>query len=217
MSDADFQSVVAQADLCRLLSACYYEPGPELVEEKLFDSLLIAATQVDPALGALALLLKESFEDDSIDELLVDYSKLFLGPGHTLAPPYESAWRNKNSDDPVDSVQALIELYDDGGFAIDPDFRDLPDHVAVELEFLYTLIFQQAAAMRSGDRNAQEHAKAIQSSLQTRHINIWLDNFIDSVRENAERPFYRNLATLTMGFLRSIDEKKETYSQVHSV
>lgn len=201
MSDADFQTVVAKADVCRLLSACYYEPGPEFVEEKLFDSLLVAANQLDPALGAQALLLKRSFENDSIDELLVDYSKLFLGPGHTLAPPYESAWRDKNSDDPVDSVQSLIELYDDCGFAIDPDFRDLPDHVAVELEVLYTLIFQQAAAMRSGDQKALDHAKALQWSLQTRHIDAWLGAFADALRESAQCSFYRHLSTMTMAFM----------------
>ena len=213
MSDADFQSVVAKADVCRLLSACYYEPGPEFVEEKLFDSLLIAANQLDPVLGGSALQLKESFECDSLEELLVDYSKLFLGPGHTLAPPYESAWRDKNSDDPMDSVQALIELYDDGGFAIDPDFRDLPDHVAVELEFLYTLIFQQAAAMRSGDRKALDHAKALQWSLQTRHMDAWLGAFVDALRENAQCSFYRDLATITAEFMRKVGEGKRPTQQ----
>jgi len=206
MSDIDFQSVVAKADLCRLLSACYYEPGPEFVEERLFDALLTAAESLDPALAAQAVQLKRSFEGERIDTLLVDYAKLFLGPGHTLAPPYESAWRDKNSDDPMESVRALIELYDDGGFVVDPDFRDLPDHLAVELEFLYTLFFREAAARQNGDAKAQAHAQALQWSLQTRHIDAWLGAFVDALRQNAQCSFYRDLAAMTVAFMRKAGE-----------
>lgn len=206
MSDLDFPSVVAQADVCRLLSACYYEPGPEFVEENLFDALHAAAAALDPVLAAQALQLKEAFERDSQEDLLVDYAKLFLGPGHTLAPPYESAWRDQDGADTADSVQALIELYDDGGFAIDPDFRDLPDHVAVELEFLYTLIFQQAAAARSGDEKALAHARALQWSLHNRHLDVWRAGFAEALRENAQCHFYRHLATITVAFLEIVGE-----------
>ena len=48
---SDFETVAARADLCRLLSACYYEPGPEFTEERLFDSLAEAARRLDPLLG----------------------------------------------------------------------------------------------------------------------------------------------------------------------
>ena len=34
---------LAREDLCRFLAACYYQPGPEFAEEKVFDSMLAAA------------------------------------------------------------------------------------------------------------------------------------------------------------------------------
>ena len=45
MSDFDPDRASAREDLCRFLAACYYEPGPEFAEEKLFDSMLAAASR----------------------------------------------------------------------------------------------------------------------------------------------------------------------------
>ena len=39
MSDYAPDEATARQDLCRFLSACYYEPAPEFAEEKLFDSM----------------------------------------------------------------------------------------------------------------------------------------------------------------------------------
>ena len=43
--------------------------------------------------------------------------------------------------------QVLRDLYADAGFEMDEAFRDLPDHVAAELEFMYLLLFRQAEAL----------------------------------------------------------------------
>ena len=44
MPHYDHDKGAAREDLCRLLAACYYEPGPEFAEEKVFDSMLDAAS-----------------------------------------------------------------------------------------------------------------------------------------------------------------------------
>jgi hypothetical protein len=51
MSDYDPDEATAREDLCRFLSACYYEPGVEFAEEKLFDSMRVAATRLSPDLA----------------------------------------------------------------------------------------------------------------------------------------------------------------------
>ena len=50
MNDRD--NGAARQDLCRFLAASYYQPGPELAEEKVFDSMLGAATRIQPELAA---------------------------------------------------------------------------------------------------------------------------------------------------------------------
>lgn len=200
----DFDKAAAQADLCRLLAACYYEPGPEFAEERLLDSIVDAARRIDPVLAAGAERLKAAFASESSDVLLVDYAHLFLGPVGTLAQPYESAWIAQESEALMDSTQALLELFADGGFEVDEQFRDLPDHIAVELEFLYTLRFRIAAAIASGDQAAIDGARALQWNLLEQHLGLWLGDFRQAVEAGAECRFYRELADLTVRFVAAV-------------
>ena len=192
-----FVNAAAQADLCRLLAACYYEPGAEFTQEKVFDSMIVAARCIAPDLAQQAEQLKADFEGESTENLLVDYARLFLGPVGTLAPPYESAWREQASGSPIDPTRSLVDLYEAGGFEMDPEFRDLPDHIAVELEFLYTLLFRIAAAVQSGDQPAIDHALALRRPLLDQHLACWIKPFTAALRENAACGFYRRLADLT--------------------
>jgi|PlaIllAssembly_1097288.scaffolds.fasta_scaffold283726_2 Nitrate reductase delta subunit len=50
---------------------------------------------------------------------------------------------------------ALLKLYEQGGFEIDPEFPDLPDPVAVELEFMYLLTHHQNQAAAGSAAHAQ--------------------------------------------------------------
>jgi TorA maturation chaperone TorD len=204
MSVLDFERAAAQADLCRLLAACYYEPGPEFAEERLFDSIVDTARRIDSVLAAGAEQFRTAFASESTDVLLVDYAHLFLGPVGTLAQPYESAWLNKESEAAMDSTQALLELFADGGFEVDEQFRDLPDHIAVELEFLYTLRFRIAAAVAGGDQAAIDGARALQWNLLEQHLGLWLGDFRQAVEAGAECRFYRELVDLTARFVAAI-------------
>ncbi len=201
MTTAEFARTAALADMCRLLAACYYEPAPEFSEERLFDSLIDAAGHIDVDLAARARELKSSFESATPQDLLVDYAHLFLGPVGTLAVPYESAWLAKEGSSITDIMQALDDLYADGGFEVDPEFRDLPDHLAVELEFLYTLLFRRAAALRDGDDAALEELDALSERLISGHLDRWLPDFQKAVLEGAQCRFYRELADLTALFI----------------
>ncbi|MHB8950745.1 MAG: TorD/DmsD family molecular chaperone, partial [Rhodoferax sp.] len=138
MSDYAPDEATARADLCRFLSACFYEPAPEFAEEKLFDSMLLAATQVHPDLAEHARKLGEAFAAQDLQTLLVDYTRLFLGPVQALASPYGSSWLGApaQTQEQENPALAVLDLYSAGGFETDEAFSDLPDHMAVELEFL---------------------------------------------------------------------------------
>ena len=92
MPGIDPDQAGAREDLCRYLAGCYYEPGPEFAEEGLFDSMLAAASRIDPGLAEHARRLGEAFAAQDLQTLLVDYTRLFLGPVQTLAKPYGSVW-----------------------------------------------------------------------------------------------------------------------------
>ncbi len=193
----------ARADLCRLLAACYYEPAPEFAEEKLFDSMAAAAARIDADFAVRAQQLGEAFAAEKLQDLLVDYTRLFLGPLDMRAKPYGSVWQGDRQGLMQESTMAVQHLYAEGGFEIDEGFRDLPDHIAAELEFLYLLIFRETEALRNGDLEALEAMAALRRRFLAEHLGAWAGPFTTAVKAGAETAFYRELAELTSRFVAS--------------
>lgn len=201
MTDHDAATATARADLCRFLAACYYQPAPEFSEEKLFDSMTDAAEQIDPALATHARGLGEHFTVEKVENLLVDYTRLFLGPTHILAKPYASVWLTGENTLMQDSTMAVLELYREGGFEIDESFRELPDHIAAELEFLYLLICRENDARFNGDASARAFIAALRKRFLDEHLGRWVRPFAAAVKVGAQSAFYRELAELTDRFV----------------
>ncbi len=193
---------LARQELCRFLAGCFYEPGPEFVEERLFESILSAAQRVSPELAEHAERLGTAFTAVPLEELLVDYTRLFLGAPQASAKPYASVWLSGQPELMQESVVELLSLYEQGGFDIDPDFHDLPDHVAVELEFLYLLTYRQNQALAADDTGALEATGALRAQFLTGHLGLWLGPFVLAVHDHAQCEFYRELAEFTELFVR---------------
>jgi TorA maturation chaperone TorD len=197
MLSNDAAKAAARADLCRLLAACYYEPDTAFAEEKVFDVMATAAAAIDPELATAARRLGAAFAADTLQDLLVDYTRLFLGPMQALAKPYGSVWLDAKAELMQESTLALLALYAEAGFDIADDFRDLPDHVAAELEFLYLLIYREAAARSRNDKSALAAGIAVRRRFFDQHLGRWAEPFTAAIRQSAQTGFYRELAALT--------------------
>ncbi|MDZ7652389.1 MAG: molecular chaperone TorD family protein [Burkholderiaceae bacterium] len=204
LSDAE-RLLAARSDLSRLLAACFYEPGPEFAEEKMFDAIVAAAKDIAPDLGAAARRLAAAFTADDLQTLLIDYTRLFLAPEGALAQPYGSVWLTGAQPLMQESTLDVIALYAEGGFELADDFRDLPDHIAAELEFLYTLIFREVQALRQGDADVAAAVGALRRRLLTEHLGRSIPPFATAMRAGAQTAFYRELATLTALFIERED------------
>ena len=201
MTQDEWERGIARADLCRFLAACHYQPGPEFAEERMFDSMLAAASRVAPDFAARARRIGDAYAAEHPESLLVDYTQLFLGPVDTLAKPYGSAWLGGQQALMQDSTIAVQQLYEEGGFEISEDFRELPDHVAAELEFLYLLIFRETEARRNGDLESTNAMTALRQRVLAEHLGAWIGPFTQAVKDGARTPFYRELADLTRSFV----------------
>lgn len=193
----------AREDLCRFIAACYYEPTSAFAEERMFDSMVAAARQLDPALAATAQRLGEAFAAQDLQTLLIDYTRLFLGPVNPLAQPYASFWLTGEKTLMQDTTVALLDLYAEGGFDIDEGFRDLPDHVAAELEFLYLLNHRLHRSRGDSSDGAADRARfdGLRQRFVADHLGNWLAAFALAVQQGAETPFYRELGTLTQAIM----------------
>lgn len=211
MTHYDLDQASAREDLCRYLAACYYQPGSEFAEEKVFDSMLAAATRVHPDLAAYARQMGEDFATEGMQNLLLDYTRLFLGPSHIIAKPYGSIWLEQQGTLMGESTVAVMALYKEGGFEMDEEFRELPDHIAAELEFLYLLIYRENEAHRNGNPGAAQEKAELRRRFLDQHLGRWVGPFTTAVREGAESDYYRQLAALTGRFVSMESGKVETF------
>jgi TorA maturation chaperone TorD len=202
MSAYDQDRGLAREDLCRFLAACYYQPGPEFAEERVFDSMLDATTRIHPDLVAQARRLGEEFSAEDPESLLLDYTRLFLGPSHAIAKPYGSVWLEDQKIIMGDSTMAVLALYEEGGFEMDEEFRELPDHIAAELEFLYLLIYRENEGHRNGEPEALKAATGLKKRFLDEQLGLWIGPFTAAVKAGAQSGFYRQLAELTDSFVK---------------
>jgi len=203
MTDHDLDASAARADLCRLLAACYYEPGPEFAEERVFDSMRSAAALVGPELASLAQRLGDAFATEDPQTLLIDYTRLFLGPVDAAAKPYGSVWLTGEATLMQPSSMAVLEIYREGGFDLAEDFRELPDHIAAELEFLYLTLFRENAAERAADLDSIAATQALRRRFLAAHLGAWIEPFTRAMESAAQTDYYRTLGPLTRQFVAS--------------
>jgi putative dimethyl sulfoxide reductase chaperone len=205
MSTNELHRLPARADLARLLAAAFCEPDTAFDEEKLFDAIVDAAHRIDPELGALAAPLPAAFGAQSLQDLLIDYTRLFLGPEGALAQPYGAVWLAQGQGNSLvqDSTLAVEALYERAGFEVDEDVRELPDHVAIELEFLYMLLFGEAQALSQGDAGKGAEAATLRHEFIDGHLGRWIGPYTAAMAAGAKTEFYRSLAKLTERFVAS--------------
>lgn len=190
----------ARENFCRLLAASFYQPEASLAKEGLFAGLKEAAASLDEELADGARRLESAFAKGGADDLLVEYTRLFLGPVEAVARPYGSVWLTKEKTLMQESSMAVLELYREGGFDLAEDFRELPDHVVAELEFLYLLLFRENRALRDDDA-AVAGIQALKRRFLGEHLGRWMGPFCRAVVEGSSNDFYRTLAILAQRFV----------------
>lgn len=117
-------------------------------------SLDIDAAPVRAALDAECArwAAAERLGDGSADPWLVEYTRLFLTP--PVKVPLNSGLYLEGSLG-GSAAQMMLSCYQSAGVAPDERFRDLPDHVAMQLEFVGRL-YERAAR---GDADAEDMAE----------------------------------------------------------
>jgi len=176
----------------RVLADCYYLPD---------EGLIRTLNGLEKSSGNLQFALAESAPTpNAIEELTIDYSRLFIGPFKLLAPPYGSIYLENTARVMGDSTQDVKKRYAEEGLQV--DLKEAPDHIAIELEFMYYLISKEVAAVLNGDTiNATGYLRK-QRDFLAAHLGIWLPDFAGNVSSNAETAFYRKLAGLTDSFVK---------------
>lgn len=196
------QSITAtREDVYRFLAACFYPPTPALNEEGCCANLAALLEPVAPDAAQYASDAVAAGSKSSLEALAVEHARLFIGPFQLVAPPYGSIYLDEAKTVMGDSTARVAAFYRNCGLQLADDFHELPDHFAVELEFMSYLAFKQREAEISGDSNEAARISALQQEFLARFLMPWLEPFTAAIINDAEAPFYQAVARCTAAFI----------------
>lgn len=181
------------------------EPTQEFIDE-------LKKTPLNDALVELGVVVDDIFyENDAAQQVGFEYVRVFVGAGPKHVPPYESVFTDsrKIGDKEVQrlmlgpSAVAVAKIYQESGYKPNPKFKDMPDHLAVELGYMEELCREEMQALKSNDQSKADSLRDKQKQFLTEHLLRWVDDFAKDIEDFAHLKFYSSCARVLAQFLKS--------------
>ena len=197
-----------RSNIYGLLAAIYRREMTSDLLKQLKDPSMLGV------LSNLGLKLNNGFlekpEHQLLEDLAVEYARLFIGPGKHISP-HESVHHKRDDGQwgqlwgpTTAEVKKFIEST---GLSYQSEYTGLPDHISVELEFMQQVLQRQEQAWEADDDETALLCLKNEKKFVDQHLFGWIPDFCEKVIEAAEMPFYREMARLTRSFMEF--EKKE--------
>lgn len=146
----------------------------------------------DGALECLQLI-QEGLADGVDDDLMWEYRRLFVGPGHKAAPPWGSVYTDRECVMFGLTTLDLRQWMRERGIERLGDANDPEDHIGLMLELMAWL-----AGNRPDDLDGYLRL----------HLLTWAPHFLEYLEDATTHPFYRGLARLTRLSLEGIRDAR---------
>ena len=176
-----------------------------LIESDVFSEVPFAGDQPDvvAALGDLQAWTNENragISDEAFEALRIDYTRLFIGPGTVLTPPWESVYFSEERLTFQESTLHVRDWYRRFGLEMIKLHNEPDDHIGLELEFLAHLAKLGVAESEGSSQPPLELLDA-QRGFLTEHVLTWAPDWCRRVQVEARSKFYRGIALMTRGAL----------------
>jgi TorA maturation chaperone TorD len=137
-----------------------------------------------------------------------EFTNLFLVPGGQHIAPYESVFRDTREIEGREISGLLMgqsaldvqQWYRLAALEISADFKELPDHIGLELHYLAYLCDREQAFGDAGDSAKQTRAREMQRDFLKVHVLSWLGDLAEKIRAKAALPLYPAIASLAVEF-----------------
>ena len=179
------------------------EPPRVFVDDLVNGKFYFPRLTLDEELSEGFRVLKEFMEkrkgktvDELHEDLVDEYTLLFIGPHRLPVQPYESWW--------IDGKlmgQSLLKVkrdYRKAGVVKSRDYAEPEDHIAFELKFMHHLC--ELGFSAENEEKRRECLKQ-QKKFLNDHLLKWVPDFCDALYEYKQSDFYKGIAKLTKGFL----------------
>lgn len=194
-------SAKSRSEVYGLLATIFREePTGALIKE-------LRGSRLSGVFSEMAVVLGDKFYNDPESEveeaLVLEFTRLFIGPEHHISA-HESIFTE--IDGGVSGLWGartveVKKFIETTGLDYGAGFTGVPDHVSVELEFMQKLTEWEADKWAQEDRNSAEYCLSVQRMFLEQHLLCWIPQLCDAVIEQAEMPFYREMAELTKNYM----------------
>lgn len=133
----------------------------------------------------------DTTSEEQIEELVLEYTRLFIGPYKLPCPPWESVYTSPKRLLMQEAADQVRQIYGETGLMINTA-DVLPDHIGVELNFLALLL--QGTQLETEEKDRYSN---ITDRFLTEHLLKWIPSFTTDMENAVETPFYKALAGTT--------------------
>lgn len=151
-------------------------------------------------------LIKEfmsHYNEEVFPIVLDNFNKLFIGPGHLFAPPWESVYKEEDHTIFGEATLQVRRRYKKYGVEINNMHKEPDDHMGYECACLNVLLAEAASAEDDSEMRAE-----IADFIQT-HPLSWVTEFTDLMIKNSVTDYYKGIAYLLRGIFK---EAADTFS-----
>ena len=192
----------ARASVYGLLADIFREAPSEALLSRL------RAPEFSGAFQALDISLDEVLEntprEQLAEDLAIEYTRLFLGPGSHI-PPNESMHVASRFGEPNSlwgaATVAVRKFMEGTGLKIADSFPGMPDHITAEFEFMQQLLLKEAEAWSNDDEELGANILKIEKRFYDEHLSLWVSCFCDKVIEASKGSFYGEFSEVTKAFV----------------
>ena len=181
--------LITPSDALEMLSSMYLcKPSGEAVEywkAALSTNASIFLYDLTEAVSEI-----DTSSKHELDELLWEYTRLFIGPYKLPCPPWESVYTSPKRLMMQDAAEQVMNFYREAGLVVN-SADAMPDHIGIELNFLALLLRKS----KSGGEAVQK-TELIYDFIND-HLVKWVPDFTRDMENASETRFYRTLAGTT--------------------
>ncbi len=183
------------------LSAMFRE---EINAERLRQIKAPAIKEILSEMGVQYDIFSQKDQAQLIEDLAVEYARLFLGPDKHISP-HESVHHQRDDGDwgthwgasTVD-VKKFIETT---GLEYKQEYSGMPDHISTEFDFMKEAVGREAQAIEEKDWEGALYCQKMEKKFICDHLVKWIPAFCDKITSQAELSFYGDLADVTKKFI----------------
>jgi TorA maturation chaperone TorD len=219
--DEELQTARTRALVYRFLAGSFLaEPTGERVEALMSDRALGALREILPPEVFSALERAAGAGEDLDRDIRPDFQGLFMVPAGQYTTPYGSVYMDRVQTAEGmkpgllmgPSTHRAMRFYRVAGLSPSPGYRDLPDFVGCELDFMRLLCEREAELLSEGGASgpALGACRGLQRRFLGEQMVPWIPELCARVREKARTHFFRAVASLTEFFVRADFESLST-------